>query len=181
MVLLSGSFCFATLNQRAAVRATTPTIHAIPLFATANAVAGFQNRCYIHPTSSPKRNTGPFRGVSAAGGVAHAQGTPRKGPYGGGFRPQATRSGVQDGESPVDRSVIPPFRHRKGLPPARRGPRGEGRAEPDHRPGAVTIPLVTLEAPPIPSSPCTSPLPAAGISCLSTFSPFLAWAGVSRG
>ena len=33
---------------------------------------------------------GPFRGVSAAGGGAHAQGTPRKGPYGGGFRPQAT-------------------------------------------------------------------------------------------
>ena len=48
-------------------------------------------------------------------------------------------------------------------------------------PGSVTIPLVTLEAPPIPSSPCTSPLPAAGISCLSTFSPFLAGAGVSRG
>ncbi len=56
-----------------------------------------------------------------------------------------------------------------------------GRPGTERRPGPVTIPLVTLEAPPIPSSPCTSPLPAAGISCLSTFSPFPAGAGVSRG
>ncbi len=111
-------------------------ISMIPVLAYENLPADKEMNLFID-TPLPVRSAtpGPFRGVSAAGGGAHAQGTPRKGPYGGGFRPQATRSGVQDGESPVDRSVIPPFRHRKGLPPARRGPRGEGRAEPDHRPG----------------------------------------------